>query len=535
MESDRYKDRSEIARTQKSFVGRFFLLLLSTVFLAGQVFAQAKSPQLLEATIAEVQSKLLSRELSCKDVVSYYKERIEAYDSASGANAISQINPQLMQRAEQLDELLRDSNTQPQLFCVPLLIKDNFDTFDMPTTGGSIALRDSFPSDDATVIARLRQEGAIVLAKTNMAEWAFSPRQTVSSTHGRTANAYDVNFVPAGSSGGTASGVAANFGLAGMGSDTGNSIRGPSSHLALVGIRPTIGLISREGVIPLIFDRDVVGPMARSVGDAVRLLNVIAGHDSADALSVPGKREPDYRQFLKDNGLKGKRLGVLSALVEQAGADPEIRRLFDQAILDLRSAGATVIESVDIADFARLNDEIPYCGRFRYDMKNYLKTLPAPPFLDVNSVLETGEIANESLDAFNFYAEYPLDVAPDDWEESCPTWPNHPLRNELLANANSLMLEQSLDALIYPSWANPPAPIDEANQLYRGDNNQRLVPDAGLPAITVPMGFWQDSLPAGIQFVGAPFSEGILIEIAKGYEYTTGHRRPPAGFGELSP
>lgn len=503
-----------------------------SIFVTG-AFAQTKMPNLVEANLSDLQSQLINGDFSCVELVSAYIDRIEAYDQSSGINAISSINPNALARAASLDAELADGNDIPELFCAPLLIKDNFDTSDMVTTGGSIALKDSLPIDDAAVIAKLRTAGAIVLAKTNMAEWAFSPRQTVSSTRGRTANAYDINYVPAGSSGGTASGVAANLGLAGMGSDTGNSIRGPSSHLALVGIRPTIGLVSRDGVVPLIFDRDVVGPMARTVEAAVRIFNVIAGHDSADALSVPDQREEDYRNFLKPDGLQGKRLGVLTALVDQEGADPEIRNHFQNALVELASAGAEIIESVAIVDFDRLSQEIPYCGRFRYDMHNYLKTLPAPPFLDVNKVLETGEIADESLEAFSFYAEYPLDVSPDEWEESCDTWPNHALRNELLNNTRSLMQELELDALIYPSWSNPPAPIELANSQYRGDNNQRLVPDAGLPAITVPMGYWQNRLPVGIQFVGQPFDEGTLIEVARGYEHTTGHRRPPAGFVEL--
>lgn len=514
---------------------RLFVALLSLVIFIAESVAQVNSPKLVEATIAQLRVQVEAGSLSCVEIVNGYLQRIEAYDSSSGINAIAEVNSQAVSRAEQLDEMKERGERLPELFCVPLLVKDNFDTSDMVTTGGSIALENSFPTDDATVIAKLRAAGAIVLAKTNMAEWAFSPRQTVSSTHGKTANAYDINFVPAGSSGGTASGVAASLGLAGMGSDTGNSIRGPSSHLALVGIRPTIGLISRDGVIPLIFDRDVVGPMARTVDDAVRLLNVIAGHDPADSLSVPDQRETDYRVFLKTDGLKGKRIGVLSALVEREGADPEIRLQFDRALEDMERAGAVIVSDVSILDFGRLSEEIPYCGRFRYDIKKYLETLPSPPFLDVNTVLETGQIAPESLDAFNFYAQYPLDISPDDWDESCDTWPNHPLRNELLANTEMLMEELALDALVYPSWSNPPAPILSADEQYKGDNNQRLVPDAGLPAITVPMGFWKDALPTGIQFVGGPFSEAVLIEIAKGYEHATGHRRPPAGFAELIP
>jgi amidase len=491
------------------------------------------SPLVVEATIADIQSAIQSGASSCREIVAGYIRRIETYDQASGINAIAEVNSNALTRADEIDRAVQNGDDLPELFCAPLLIKDNFDTHDMVTSGGSIALRNSIPPDDAYMIRKLREAGAIVLAKTNMAEWAFSPRETVSSSYGRTANAYDINYTPAGSSGGTASGVAASLGVAGMGSDTGNSIRGPSSHLALFGIRSTIGLTSRDGVIPLVFDRDIAGPMARTVEDGVRLFNVVAGYDPADALTVANKREADYRDFLNVNGLEGKRLGVLRALVDHDDADPEIKALFDKAIADLEAAGAIIVDPFAIVDFEEISDAIPFCGRFRYDVGQYFKTLDDPPLLDVNDVLETGEIADETRAAFGFYAQYPLDIRPDDWEEPCPTWPNHPLRNQLLANTLEAMDTAAVDALIFPTWSNPPAHIDRANEEYRGDNNQLLAPDAGLPAVTVPMGFWQDRLPAGLQIVGRPYAEGILIELAYAFEQKTKHRRPPNGFGPV--
>lgn len=508
--------------------------------LAGVTLLAACAPKpdtsfsLVEASIADIQNAVRAGNVTCHEVVAGYIERIEVYDRSSGVNAITVVNPKALQRADEVDAAVRNGEELPDLFCAPLLIKDNFDTHDMVTTGGSIALKESYPPDDAFMVRRLREAGAIVLAKTNMAEWAFSPRETVSSSYGRTANAYDIGHVPAGSSGGTASGVAASFGVAGMGSDTGNSIRGPSSHLALFGIRSTIGLTSRDGVIPLIFDRDIAGPMARTVEDGVRLFNVVAGYDPADPLSIADKREDDYTKFLNADGLKGKRIGVLRRLVDHEDANPEINALFYKAIEDLKAAGAIIVDPVAVAGFDAINDAINYCGRFRYDVGQYLRSLDSPPFLDVNTLLETGEYAPESRDAFDFYAEYPLDIKPDGWEEPCPTWPNDPLRNQLLANTVAAMDADELDALIYPSWSNPPAPIDSAVEDYKGDNSQWLVPDAGLPAVTVPMGFWQDRLPAGLQFAGRPYAEGVLIELAYAYEQKTRHRRPPPGFGPLN-
>ena len=293
-------------------------------------------------------------------------------------------------------------------------------------------------------------------------------------------------------------------------------------------------MTSRNGVIPLAFDRDIAGPMTRTVEDGVRLFNVVAAYDPSDPLAVADKREADYTKFLNADGLDGKRLGVFRFLVDHEDADEEIKELFYKAIDDLAAAGATIVDPLEITDFNKITEAIGYCGRFRYDVGQYLKSLGKPPFLDVNKVLEAGEYAPESKEDFDYYAQYPLDIKPDDWEEPCSTWPNDPIRNQLLANTIEAMDDARLDALIYPTWSNPPAHIDNAVEEYKGDNSQWLVPDAGLPAVTVPMGYWQDMLPAGLQIVGRPYSEGILIELAYAYEQKTKHRRPPVGFEAIT-
>jgi amidase len=510
-------------------------ILLITISI-GVISCQQPQPELnlVEATIGEIQHAIVAGQTSCHAVVSNYLQRIENYDKPSGVNAIAVLNPEALSEADAVDRSIAANEPQPELFCAPIVVKDNFDTHDMVTSGGSITLRNSYPPDDAFMVRKLREAGAIIIAKTNMAEWAFSPRETVSSSFGRTANAYDIDFVPAGSSGGTASAVAASFAVAGMGSDTGNSIRGPSSHLGLFGIRSTLGLTSRDGVIPLIFDRDVAGPMARTVEDGVRLFNVVADYDPNDSLAVPDKREADYRAFLKADGLTGKRIGVFRRLVDHDTADPEIKQLFFDALDDMRAGGVTIIDYVAIEDFDRLNDEIQSCSSFRYDLKQYLNTLNEPPFTDVAALLETGEFAEESKGSLEFFSQFPLNTAPDEWEEPCLIWPNNSLRNQLLANTINAMEAANLDAIVYPTWSNPPAHIDRANEEYLGDNSQLLVPAAGLPAVTVPMGFWQNRLPAGIQVVGRPYTEGVLIEIAYAYEQRTKHRKPPEGFPALT-
>ena len=493
-----------------------------------------QAPRLVEATIAELQESLRTGDFTCRDVVRGYLDRIAAYDQPNGINAITEINPNALRRADEIDSALAKGIEMPPLFCAPLLVKDNFDTADMVTTGGSIALRNSVPEDDAFMIRKLRDAGAIVLAKTNMAEWAFSPRESISSSYGRTANAYDLNYVPAGSSGGTASGVAASFGVAGMGSDTGNSIRGPSSHLSLFGLRSTLGLTSRDGVIPLNFDRDIAGPMARTVEDGVKLFDVIADYDPSDPLAEPNRREESYLKFLNVSGLQGKRLGVLRSLVDQDGADPEINLIFEDAIAKLSEAGAEIVDPFSITDFESLSDAIPFCPRFRYDVAQYLLTLPSQPITDVNLLLDSDQVSDEARSRLTFYLEYPLDVSPDEWVEPCITWPNNPLRNQLLQNVIAAMNTAQIDGIIFPTWSNPPAHIDRGVEEYAGDNSQLLAPDAGLPALTVPMGFWRNHLPVGLQFVGRPYSEGTLIEMAYSFEQATRHRRPPSDYPELN-
>jgi amidase len=512
---------------------------LGALVAAGAVVASACGPSpapipLVEATIPEVQQAILDGRTTCRMVVQGYLDRITAYDGP--VNAITEVNPRALEVADSVDAALAAGEDRGALFCVPVLVKDNFDTHDMVTTGGSIALMESVPPDDAFMVRRIREEGAIVVAKTNLAEWAFTARQSVSSAWDTTKNAYDLDRVPAGSSGGTASGVAANFGLIGLGSDTGNSIRGPSSHLSLVGIRSTIGLTSRDGVIPLSFDRDIAGPMGRTVEDVVRVFDVVAGYDPGDPYTElgRGRREPDYTAFLNADGLQGARIGILVPLVDVEDPDEEIRAVFDQAVADLRRLGAEVVE-VDMDLDAELDRPNLFCRRFRYDIWTYTGTLENPPFRDVATLLETGQIHEHAQRTLSNYSRYPLDVHPAEWEESCPDYAEHPGRQAVLAAVTAVMDSARVDALIYPSWTHPPAHIDRANEEYRGDNSQLVAPPTGMPAITVPMGYSYGHLPVGLQILGRPYSEGRLFELAYAYEQGTAHRRPPEGFWELEP
>lgn len=491
----------------------------------------------VESTISDIHAALESGRTTCRLVVQTYLDRIEAYDETTGLNAITVVNSNALARADEIDAAIAEGVELGPLYCAPLLIKDNYDTHDLPTTGGSIALRDNLPPDDAFMVRKLREADAIVLAKTNMAEWAFSPRQTISSSFGTTANAYALDRVPAGSSGGTASGVAASFGVAGMGTDTGNSIRGPSSHLALFGIRSTIGLTSRDGVIPLAFDRDIAGPMTRTVEDGARMFNVVAGYDPADPFTEDGrgKKAADYTEFLDANGLQGARIGVLRALVNTEDADTAVLAVFEQALSDLARLGAEIVDPFVVETLDDHFNGNNFCLRFRYDMHNYLASLgDDAPIRDVMEAFEAGQYSEYIESRLERYGRSPADVAPENMDPPCPPYLQHEGRMSFLRDVVAAMDAAEVDAVVYPTWTNPPARLDRAREDYKGDNSQLVAPATGMPAVTVPMGYTYSVLPAGLQILGRPYDEGVLFRLAYAYEQGTMHRRAPVGYPALN-
>jgi Asp-tRNA(Asn)/Glu-tRNA(Gln) amidotransferase A subunit family amidase len=521
----------------------------------------------IELSIGQAHQALRSGRISCEQLTRRYLRRIETYDPpmkadvapgpsarrtptpANRLNAIVAINPNALARARQLDRRYAETGRMRRLHCIPVILKDNFDTADLPTEAGSIALKGSMPPDDAFLVQRLRAEDAIILAKSNMGEWAFSPYQTISSTHGETRNAYALDRVPAGSSGGTASAIAANLGLIGMGTDTGNSIRGPASHLALVGLRPTLGATSRDGIVPLLANRDVGGPLMRTVTDTAIVYSVLAGHDPADPLTqaAVGRVKPDYRRYLKRNGLQGARLGVLRALVrtetdadtdtdrsmDADTADPEVVARFEQAIEDLHQAGAVLIDPFQIPDFERLTKATGFCSRFRYDLNLYLQTLgPEAPIRSLDEVVTSNQFLPQSAGAMQWAMA--VDADPGSQQPPCIDVQGDPRRKALLEAVLAAMDEQQIDAIIYPSWSHPPRRIGDSNSPH-GNNSPVIAPHTGQPAITVPMGFTDSGLPLGLQLLARPFDEHKLFQYAYAYEQATQHRRPPPGFGHLHP
>jgi Asp-tRNA(Asn)/Glu-tRNA(Gln) amidotransferase A subunit family amidase len=486
----------------------------------------------VEATIAEVHAAMNAGALTARALVRLYLDRIETYDKKGPAiNAIITINPNALARASELDSIFAESGMVGPLHGIPVIVKDNYDTHDLPTTAGSLSLAGSIPPDDATQVKRIRDAGGIVLAKSNMAEFAFSPYETVGSMlPGYTRNPYALDRVTAGSSGGTAAAVAASFGTVGLGTDTGNSIRGPSSHNALVGIRSTMGLTSRDGIIPLYLDHDIGGPMARTVADAVAVFNVITGYDQKDAVTTAsqGHVVDDYSAFLDQEALEGARLGVMRQWSNRDGADPEVLERFEEALVDLQMAGATIIDSVVIPEMDELRRDGLWCSRFEHDLDNYLLSLgPDAPVKSLDDVLESGRYHPTIGARLEYFSE--VEGGPDVNDGCIRSRENH---SRLRTAVRRELANHNLDAMVFPTWANAPRLIGDLNTPH-GDNSQDLSPHTGFPAITVPMGYVRNALPVGLQFFGEAWSEPRLIALAYAYEQATSHRVPPTATPSL--
>ena len=500
-------------------------LVLIFIAIACQNSEQSKPVDVSELTIAEIHAAYENDRYTAEDLIRTYLDRIEEYDSA--INSITTINSEAIAIARQLDQEYQETGILRPLHGIPVIVKDNYNTAGLPTTAGALALAGFIPDQDAPTIARLKEAGAIILAKSNMAEWAFSPMHSESSTNGTTRNPYNLGHVPAGSSGGTGAAVAANFGTVGLGTDTGNSIRGPSSHNALVGFRTTLGLISRTGIIPLFLRNDVGGPMCRTVEDATRVLEIMAGIDPEDAITrySEGKTPTNYQQFLQVDGLQGARIGVLRQLSDD-DPDPEIKALFEQALLDLDSLGAEIIDPFTIPGFDSLRQN-QWCAEFPADIEAYLATYVKNDTVQtLEDILRIGTQSEFARSRLQGYTTMRSGRWGDD-DTPCGNAYEDPLRIAFRQAIEQVMDSLNLDAIVYPSWNNKPARIELFQEEYKGDNNQVISPHTGQPAFTVPMGFTSGNLPAGLQFLGRMYDEPTLIKLSYSYEQGTLHRKPP--------
>ncbi|HET7219888.1 MAG TPA: amidase family protein, partial [Vicinamibacterales bacterium] len=428
-----------------------------------------------EATIAQIHAALRAGQLTCRGLVERYLERIAKYDKAGPAiNAIVITNPDALKRADEYDRLSRQGLFGGALFCIPVIVKDNFETIGLQSAAGSLSLEGFVSTRDAFQVKRVKDAGAIVLAKSNMAEFAFTPYETVSSIlPGYTKNPYALDRVTAGSSGGTAAAVAANFGAVGLGSDTGNSIRGPSSHQALAGIRSTMGLTSRTGVVPLNLLADVAGPMTRTLADAVTILQVIAGPDPDDPITIadsdiarqfaPGGRPaaiPDYSRALQKDGLQGKRIGILRQAYERETTDPEIVKVFMTAVEDMKRAGAIIVDPVRVdLEQIRRAQGAGVCGGFKYDINRWLAGHgDRIPVKDLAAIIQSRK--------FHPTVQRRLEQAQEG-SENGPETPACTAEAEYRAAVRAAVLKtmdaEKIDAFVYPTWSNPPRLIGDLN------------------------------------------------------------------------
>jgi amidase len=513
----------------RHFVGRLALWVVAPAAACSAAIQgpEGSSFRLEEATIADVHSAMRTGSLTCRELVSSYLARVEAFDKRGPAlNALVVVSPDALRTADSLDTRFRRDGLVGPLHCIPMIVKDNFETRDLPTTAGSLAMQGFVSDKDAFQVRRIREAGAIVLAKSNMAEWAFSPLETVNSIlPGYTKNPYALDRVTAGSSGGTAAAVAANLGQSGLGTDTGNSIRGPSAHQALVGIRSTMGLTSRAGVVPLSFAADIAGPMTRTVADAVAIFQVIAGYDPADPVTeaARGRTIPIYADSLRRDGLRGARIAILRQAYVRASLDSEVVAVFARAVSDLRTSGATVLDSTPMPELDSIfRVSRGGCNRFKHDLEQWMaSTGNRTPVKSLDDVVRSRRF-HPSVQA---RLEAAQRAVPLDSQPGCAQ--STRLREDVRRVLGATMDRLGVDAVIYPTWSNPPRLIGDMTTAA-GDNSQVYSPLTGWPAITVPMGYTRGSLPAGMTILGRAWSEGTLFRLAFGYEQATRHRRPPA-------
>jgi amidase len=499
--------------------------------------ANAKTFDLQTASIQDIQSAVASGKLSYEKLVKLYMARIAAYDKQGATlNSVIMLNPKALEIARALDAERKTKGLRSPLMGIPVLAKDNYDTADMPTSGGTWVLANSIPYEDAPSIKQLKDAGAIILAKVNLDEFAHGG-VGYSSRLGQTKNPHDLKRVPNGSSGGTGAGLAAWFAPLGLGSDTGGSIRGPSSANGVVGIKPTNGLISRTGIMPCVLTFDTGGPMARTVYDAALALGFMTGVDSRDPLTSTsaGLYLKDYTPYLKKDALKGVRLGVIRDL---QGTDAEVDRVFNESLEELKKQGAILVDDLHwpaVALQVRTVVSNPIRAEVKDNYKDYLATL-RPGFPRTIT-----ELALKGMELTAPQGEF--QPHPSVFQRFKALGEREPLTALTYTSAKNfgmpfvqgqvrgLMESNRVEALVYPTRPKQPDLIDP--------NMPNIVERANAPSFTsianvtqfpdviVPAGVTKESMPVTISFFGPAYSEGRLLGFAYAYEQATQHRVSP--------
>lgn len=494
----------------------------------------AGSAGLSAATIADLNQAFEAGTLTAERLIEMYLARIEAYDQRGPAlNTVLWLNERALERARELDAERRTSGPRSPLHGIPVVLKDNVDTSDLPTTAGSILLEGSVPPDDAYLVRRLRDAGAIILAKVNMSE--FASGSTMSSIGGWIRNPHDVTRTPSGSSGGTGAAIAAAFAQLGIGTDTGGSVRGPSTSNGIVGLKPTHGLVSRDGIIPLALAFDTGGPMARSVYDVAAMLSVIAGVDPADeaTATAEGHVHTDYTVFLDDQALNGARIGVARQFM---GGDPEVDWIMEASFEAMRAAGATLVD-VELPSWLLAAKGDWYTTirwrEFRDQIPDYLATTgPGYPrtLADLversQQMLSTrGDRGTPNPSRWSLFQQEEASGLLSDFEYVA-------MRDHGLPHVRALLRgtlqRERLEAIVYPTSAGRPGPVGGGGATWETPSATNLANLTGFPDLIVPAGFTGDRLPVGISFLGEAFSEPVLLGLGFAFETITRSRRDPA-------
>lgn len=507
--------------------------------------AHAGTVDLTDATIADLDAAFAKGTLTSEKLVKMYLKRIDAYDKKGpGINAVITLNPKAVEEAKALDKERKTKGPRSPIHGVPILLKDNFDTFDLPTTAGSQLLAGSIPPDDAYVVKKLRDAGAVILAKVNLSEFAGSGGSVSGATEVdvlkagavpngfssmglQTHNPHDLTRGPSGSSGGTGAGIAASFAQFGLGTDTGGSVRGPSSANGIVGLKPTVGLMSRNGIVPLALSFDTGGPMGRSVHDVAVALGLMTGVDPGDSATATsaGKFETDYTKYLKTGSLKGARIGIARDFM---GKDAEVDRVVESSIETLKKLGATVVD-VKYPDYLIQAKQPIYnllvSSEFKAQITDYLQTTkPGYPksFDEIVARANdpaTGYKSPEKAYALKYTASLALDLKDPVYLA---------LKQQQLAAVKSSILalfsKYQVDAIVYPTSPRPATlivPNEPPKPTAGTDSPTSFANETGFPDLIVPAGVTKDGLPVTISFFGRAFEEPKLIGYGYDFEQAT--------------
>lgn len=511
------------------------------------------------ATIIEIQFALASGRLTAEELTEAYLARIHAYDKRGPAiNAIITLNPQALDTARVLDAERNAGKVRSPLHGIPIVLKDNYDTFDLPTSAGSQLLAGSVPASDAFIVKKLREAGAIVVAKTNLSEFAGSGGSVFGATDAevlsagavpcgfsslgsQTRNPHDLARVPGGSSGGTGAAIAAAFAQFGLGTDTGGSIREPCSANGIAGLKPTMGLLSRTGIVPLALSLDTPGLMARNVGDVAIALSVMTGVDPADPVTqrCVGKVSVDYTKFLASGALNTARIGIARDFM---GKDAGTDEAMEQAIVTLRKLGAVIVDPLRFPDFLLASRWSAYnvlvASEFKAQICDYLRTLqPGFPSSFDELLGKANDPATRYRSPQKAYAlRYTASLALDLEDPRYIA-----LRERMLAQTqaalDTILAAHRLDAIVYPTTPRPAAPIEPTGVMQPPsgtDSPALLANESGYPDLIVPMGMTSAGLPVTLSFLGPAFSEGRLIGYGHAFEQATQALRLPRHTPALS-